>query len=556
VSTEQFDNIDPASDAVVIRQMPRGGSSNNHALALQQKATSGRGQGLNVMSDNPDAPAAVIKGAGDLLDLRNASGSSVFTVTNAGAMSAPSAGVIALDTTDASTAGTAINAAISALPANGGTILIPAGTWTLDTAVLISKSGVVLQGVSPNATLLRFDGSTVTTAVKMADTTQRYVTIRDLRIESSSDGNGTAIDASYFVNSVIQHVRIGSSTVTTKKGIVFNALGSYYNVVRDCRIHVSGTGSQGLVFDNTSNSNTVDNVRILGDTNTVGVYVNSHAIELNRIDIENGCSVAIDVAASGHDCTILSPYIEAAATGLRMASNVESTTMVGGVIIDCTTANITDNGARGPHIFNTRVQYDPYTSIKALNVPAFTINSVPVPANTYQASDLSLKAWNYDPAATSNSTLTTNGTVYLAQITLRYAQTISNLLVGVSTAATSPTANQSFLGLYDSTGALVASTAAGAIDTALASSGLLTGTVQTPYAAAAGTYWVAFLNNAGTAATLARASGSSLTIANAGAAAASLRFAVNGTGRTTLASPITPGSNTATGAFTMWAAVS
>lgn len=186
----------------------------------------------------------------------------------------------------------------------------------------------------------------------------------------------------------------------------------------------------------------------------------------------------------------------------------------------------------------------------------FTVNGVQVPPTTWQASDLSLKAWTYDPVNTSNTTLTVSGTVYLAQLKLRYAQTITNLLVGVSTAATTPTANQNFLGLYDSTGALVASTAAGAIDAALASSGLLTGAVQTPYAAAAGSYWVAFLNNAATPATIARGSGSALGIANAGLTGANMRFAVNGTGRTTLASSITVGSNTQTGAFTMWAAVS
>lgn len=496
------------------------------------------------------------------LGLYTSDGSSLSTIDASGTENAITVGtnggsVIIPDTTaNRAAGGTTINSAIAALPSNGGTIIIPAGTWTIDTPILISKDGVILRGVSNKATLLRFAGSTVTTCIKNADTTQRYCQIDNLRIESTNDGAGTAIDGSYFVNSVISNLRIGASTVTPNKGIVFNAVGSYYNRVRDCRIQVSAASSQGIVFDTTSNSNMVSNCRVVGDTATVGVYVNAHAIELNRVDIENNCLIAIDVAASGHDCTIISPYIEAAATGVRLASGVESPTVLGGFIADCTTANITDSGASGPQIINVRVQYDPYTMVVAGNVPTYTINNVPVPGGSYQPSDLSFLSWTYDPATTSNSTLTTNGTVYLARVVLRFAQTITNLSVGISTAATTPTANQSFLGLYDSTGTRVAVTAAGAIDTALASSGILTQAVVTPYAAGAGVYWVAFVNNAATAATLARASGSSLTIANGGASAANLRFAVNGTTQTSLPASITPSSNTTSGAFTMWAAVS
>lgn len=496
------------------------------------------------------------------LGLYTSDGSSLSTIDASGTENAITVGtnggsVIIPDTTaNKAAGGTTINSAIAALPSNGGTIVIPAGTWTIDTPILISKSGVILQGVGNSATLLNFAGSTVTTCIKNADTTARFCQIRNLRIESTDVGAGTAIDGSYLQNSVFSDVRIGASSKTPNKGIVFNAIGSYYNRIKDCRVSVSGASSQCIAFDTTSNSNVVTNCRLVGDASTTGVYVNSHAIEINRVDCESTMSIGIDVAASGHDCTIVSPYLEAIATGIRLASGVESTTVLGGVIIDCTTANITDNGASGPQFINVRVQYDPYTSVKATNVPVYTINGAPVPSGTYAPSDLGFLSWAYDPATTSNSTLTTNGTVYLARVVLRFAQTITNLSVGISTAATTPTANQSFLGLYDSTGTRVAVTAAGAIDAALASSGILTQAVVTPYAAAAGVYWVAFVNNAATAATLARASGSSLTIANGGASAANLRFAVNGTGATSLAASITPSSNTTAGAFTMWAAVS
>lgn len=185
-----------------------------------------------------------------------------------------------------------------------------------------------------------------------------------------------------------------------------------------------------------------------------------------------------------------------------------------------------------------------------------TAAGVVFPGGAYLPADLSFIAWAYDPASTTNSTLTVSGTIYLARVIIRTAQTLAKLSVGVVTAASGVTASQNFLGLYSSTGSLVASTASGAIDTALTSSGILTASLSSSYAAAAGAYWVAFVNNATTAATLARASGSSLSISNGGAAAGSYRFAVNGTGQTSLPGSITPGSNTAGGAFTMWAAAS
>lgn len=57
-----------------------------HALAVLQKATSGRGNGLHVDSANASVPAAVIKGAGALLDLQDADGVSRFRVDSGGVL--------------------------------------------------------------------------------------------------------------------------------------------------------------------------------------------------------------------------------------------------------------------------------------------------------------------------------------------------------------------------------------------------------------------------------------------------------------------------------------
>lgn len=467
-----------------------------------------------------------------------------------GAIGGTIAGMSVLSVARTADAGTALNEAIAALPDVGGTIVIPAGTWTVDTPVLISKDGVIIQGVSQRGTLLRFAGATITPAIKNSSTTQRYCVVRDLRIESSNSGSGVAIDASYFVNSMFHNLRIGGGGVNPNRGIVFDAVGSYYNVVQDCRISVAGAGSRCLSFANVSNSNVVRNCRLVGDnTNTVGVYVDAHAIQLDHVDMESDGLVGVDVAAGGHDCQLNAPYLEALETGVRLAADVESFTCVGGVIIDNVT-NITDLGAKDPAFINTRVQYEPYTSFTARSA-AFP-QSYPVQTASDQPQDHALAAWTVDPATAEATTLLVNGTQYLAKVHVRNRVAVTKVWwIGTSGAVT-PTAGQNWVGLYNSAGTLLASAG---IDTQIAATGPQSATI-TSTVLEAGSYWVVLLCNAVTAATLARAGGQNSAANSVNQTSAALRFAVNGTGKTALDAAITPASNTSTGSSALFAAVS
>ena len=184
-----------------------------------------------------------------------------------------------------------------------------------------------------------------------------------------------------------------------------------------------------------------------------------------------------------------------------------------------------------------------------------TAGGMAVPAAEFEPGDHGFLAWAYDPTLTVNQTAAANGTLYLAKIVLRYPQTITNLNVGVAAAAVAPVANQNYLALYDSSGVRQAVTAAGTVDAKTLSTGLLTQAVVTPYAAAAGFYWIAALFNAATPCQLVRATGFSST-PNSGLTAANLRWAVNGTALTATPSSITPASNTSSGNITFWAAAS
>jgi hypothetical protein len=165
-----------------------------------------------------------------------------------------------------------------------------------------------------------------------------------------------------------------------------------------------------------------------------------------------------------------------------------------------------------------------------------------------------LTAWSYDPVIGVNSSTIANGILYLSAMYPQQSATITKIYAQVVTAAITPTAGQSFVGLYSSAGTLL--TSAG-IDTPIASAGLMTVTVPAAAVAAGQMYWAAVLGNAATAALLAR--GNSLngadTTVNANLSAATYRFAQNGSARTTIPASITPSSNIVNSFAGPWMAI-
>lgn len=195
------------------------------------------------------------------------------------------------------------------------------------------------------------------------------------------------------------------------------------------------------------------------------------------------------------------------------------------------------------------------TTTKSLSV-AQGLDVAGVSVNGIQAADHGFLAWNFDPVLSQGANNTnTQGNVFLNAVKFRKAQTVSNLHCYVTTAGTSVTAGQNWMGLLDSAGTLLATVA---MDTAFTSTGLKTMAI-TAQAVTAGWYWVGILPNiTGTVAQLlvGNANGATQNLSpNIGLAAASYRCAVNGTTQTTL-STITPGNNSTTGAKPFWVAVS
>ena len=251
-----------------------------------------------------------------------------------------------------------VQAALTA--ASGGTVWLAEGTWGPFTATL---SPPVSAGLLPGCclrgagwgTILQFDQSVISTLFAMAGTTQGKFDIRDLRIQQSgaADG-GTAINCSYFVNSVIDNVSIdkGTGGFHCNIGIIGASLGTEYNLISNCRVSVAGTGAMGVAFTTTAISNSVQDLRVViqasGTTTASGVYLNTHSTRLTHIDVEVGPGNGIFLDSLAHATVIDTPYLEGNNIGIKIASGVYCPVIIGGTIETNTTAQIQDNGAVSP----------------------------------------------------------------------------------------------------------------------------------------------------------------------------------------------------------------
>lgn len=77
-------STDENQSALTVQQSTR--TTNCHAVSVTQGATSGRGRGLSVVSENPASPAVMVRAPGQLLDLRNSDNATVLSLSQAGAL--------------------------------------------------------------------------------------------------------------------------------------------------------------------------------------------------------------------------------------------------------------------------------------------------------------------------------------------------------------------------------------------------------------------------------------------------------------------------------------
>lgn len=170
--------------------------------------------------------------------------------------------------------------------------------------------------------------------------------------------------------------------------------------------------------------------------------------------------------------------------------------------------------------------------------------------------DQGLLEWNYDPAAGGSAGVAfTAQAVNLMRINVRAPMKISTVNFHLVSAAATLTANQSFVGLYGSTGTLLSGSAA--IDSVLTGTpGPVSANLTNPQNVGIGFYWVAILVASATTAPKVSVAANSAANSNVGLTAAQSRFGVGATAQTGLPATITPSSISNTNAQTAWVGVS
>lgn len=183
------------------------------------------------------------------------------------------------------------------------------------------------------------------------------------------------------------------------------------------------------------------------------------------------------------------------------------------------------------------------------------VTATAVPSAVPRPEDQGLLAWAFDPVHAVSFNATSSGAIALSKVWLRQAATVTNIIYAVVDAGTGIVAGQNFVGLYNSAGTRVGVSADQSANMGSAGT-IVTAALTSPYAAAAGFYWVAFLTNATGSPTIARPGSLAVTgLAAIGGTAATSRFGTIGSGQTSLPSSFTPASIIGVKNGLFWAAI-
>lgn len=300
-----------ANDAINSMQVKLGINGSADVTSIQNKLAT-------VISAQAADAAAIVVTNGNV----SANTASIAALNSANP-SSPSNGVVFIPAT--ATAGTEINSAIASFGGTKGVVQLGKGTFTVDVNVPMADN-VTIRGMGRSSTFLVFTPASVNPAFGGATTPISRVRVENLRIQSATDGSGTAIDMGYVNYGVVTGVDIGASGGYPNKGIDFsinnNTSRPYYNVMRDCYIGVGGASPIGIDLTNQANSNVVDNVRVdmpggvLSGT-PVGVRIAgpvraSHSILIMHLDVESvATATGVLIQNSSYNITMIDCYFEA-----------------------------------------------------------------------------------------------------------------------------------------------------------------------------------------------------------------------------------------------------
>jgi hypothetical protein len=252
---------------------------------------------------------------------------------------------------------TTIQAAINDLPASGGTVFVPAGTY-VQNSPLVLKSNLTIQGAGVGAT-------TITTNITSGDlfpvTQLSNVRISDLTIQNTGAGGGTAIHLNFGQSTVVERFVIQGPFAD---GIMLNPVpgtgNTSFNEFRDGIISGLANNGVAILLDAQSstaamvNGNVFQNINASGGSGGAGLqtagganntasFINENTVIGGVFTASNGTAVLI--GGFGRNMTLTGTTIVNSTTGLSIGAAFDGARCIS-CQIGSNKTNVIDAGVR------------------------------------------------------------------------------------------------------------------------------------------------------------------------------------------------------------------
>jgi len=364
-----------------------------------------------------------------------------------------------------------------------------------------------------------------------------------------------------FRDSRVMNIQTGVKIAANPRNLSLNVSNTYVENIDFVDVAMPFNVDGGVNF--TVRGLVVDNCRFVRLKQGI-VLANGLRMHMRRNAMYDPALPAGTYAVSGSNITPLTIKLNDLSNGVRgiKLTNCPSARVTSNILHDLTETTVYEDGGGNTNALfalNDTYGFTPTTTVSGSGPSAGGVVDI---YKRYQP-DSPLRhgyvEWNFDPICITNgsgpTSPLTSGTLYLLKISAQSGGTISNIVTVVGPAGSGLTSGRNFAGLYDSNGTQVGVTTDQT--TAWASGGLVTMPLATPATLQAGRdYFVAFLSNGTTPPKFVTGAAASVTTPNAGLANAVRRFAVNGTGLTSLPATVTLASNSGTNAVPIWVALS
>lgn len=502
----------------------------------------------------------------------------------------------------------AIQQAIFFADTNGGAVFIPAGVYMLSQTLLIPPGeSPTIFGVGWGSVLKVMGGANIYAITFQEQDTR--ITIRDLKIDGNyleQSGASGGINAAGAVASRFDNLHFtfcrdnglilagqtggifghnnsvtkclfdqGEGSPSSGRGIFITS--SDENQIIGCDFEfLGGAGATPACIRDTAGNQFIANCNFVnGGNNAKGVHVQD--VGLTKIEgcnfdglpgdnvfivgtscVVSGCTFT-SIGIGGTAGASVGVYLEFANANNIITNNLFTSDVTNGQSRSAIRESADGGGGNNTIMGNRAIQNGTW-SIGAYDISGtgsvfqYNMPNGLSPDQDFTPADHNVITWTQDPATLrSGGESVTAGSVYLMKVKIvNKPAVVSNITVGLLNTPAGLTVGQNFVGLYNSTGTLLAASADQTA--AWATAGTKTAAI-TPQTLQPGYYYVALLANLtpGTAPQFAMGAGGS-SVTNFGLTTATARFLIGPAAQTSLPASIALGSQ-ASNIGARWAAL-